>query len=54
LFDRVSGIDPEKDWRQENEVTFVYNSEFDPRWIRRRIRQTMQTFTERKRLNPQD
>ena len=54
LFDRVSGIDPEKDWRQENEVTFVYNSEFDPRWIRRRIRQTMQAFAERKRLNPQD
>jgi anaerobic magnesium-protoporphyrin IX monomethyl ester cyclase len=54
LFDRVSGIDPEKDWRQENEATFVYNSEFDPRWIRRRIRQTMQRFSESKHLNPQD
>jgi anaerobic magnesium-protoporphyrin IX monomethyl ester cyclase len=52
LFDRVSGIDPELDWQQENEVTFVYNSEFDPRWIRNRIRQTMQAFTERKRLKP--
>jgi anaerobic magnesium-protoporphyrin IX monomethyl ester cyclase len=32
LFDRVSGIDPGKDWRRENEVTFVYTSEFDPRF----------------------
>jgi radical SAM superfamily enzyme YgiQ (UPF0313 family) len=51
LFDRVSGIDPEKDWREENEVTFIYNSEFDPSWIRRRIRQTMQVFAERKNLS---
>lgn len=54
LFDRVSGIDPEKDWREENEVTFVYNSEFDPAWIKRRIRQTMLAFTERKRFSQQD
>ncbi len=48
LFDRVSGIDLDKDWSQENEVTFVYNSEFDPRWIRRRVRQTMQAFAEKR------
>jgi radical SAM superfamily enzyme YgiQ (UPF0313 family) len=47
LFDRVSGIDPEKDWRYENDVTFVYTSEFDPRWIKQRIRQTMQAFRAR-------
>lgn len=52
LFDRVSGIDPQKDWRQENEVTFVYTSEFDPRWIRRRIRQTMRAFADKKHTNP--
>jgi anaerobic magnesium-protoporphyrin IX monomethyl ester cyclase len=52
LFERVSGIDPEKDWRWENDVTFVYSSEFDPTWIRRRIRMTMQAFTAKKRTNP--
>jgi anaerobic magnesium-protoporphyrin IX monomethyl ester cyclase len=49
LFDRVSGIDPEKDWSQENEVTFVYTSEFDPKWIKRHIRQTMKAFARMKR-----
>jgi len=48
LYDRVSGIDPLKDWRHENEATFVYSSEFDPKWIKRRIRQTMQAFAEKK------
>jgi len=51
LFDRVSGIDPEKDWRYENDVTFVYTSEFDPRWIKQRIRQTMQAFKAGQGLN---
>lgn len=47
LFDRVSGLD-ERDWNKENEVTFIYSSEFDPRWLRRRIGQTMQAFAEKK------
>jgi anaerobic magnesium-protoporphyrin IX monomethyl ester cyclase len=47
LFDRVSGIDPSKDWSQENDVTFVYTSEFDPQWLKRRIRQTMRAFNQR-------
>jgi anaerobic magnesium-protoporphyrin IX monomethyl ester cyclase len=47
LFDRVSGIDPTKDWSQENDVTFVYTSEFDPQWLKRRIRQTMRAFNQR-------
>ena len=49
LFDRVSGIDENKDWNKENEVTFVYSSEFDERWLRRRIGQTMQAFAEKKK-----
>ncbi len=49
LFDRVSGIDPSRDWESENETTFVYQSEFDPGWLRGRIRQTMNAFTDRKR-----
>ena len=48
LFDRVSGIDENKDWNKENEVTFLYNSEFDEGWLRRRIGQTMQAFAEKK------
>ena len=44
LFNRVSGIDPSKDWSCENDVTFVYSSEFDPHWIKRRIQQTMRKF----------
>jgi anaerobic magnesium-protoporphyrin IX monomethyl ester cyclase len=52
LFDRVSGIDPTRDWSQENDVTFVYASEFDPRWIKRRIQQTMKAFNQRKLSTP--
>lgn len=49
LFERVSNVDKDKDWTKENEVTFVYSSEFDPHWLQRRIKQTMKTFTESKR-----
>jgi len=52
LFDRISGIDPTKDWSIENDVTFVYTSEFDPRWLRRRVRQTMRAFAEKRGLSP--
>ncbi len=51
LFERVSGIDGAKDWNKENEVTFVYSSEFDQRWLRRRIGQTMEAFTIKKKAN---
>jgi len=47
LFERVSGLD-ERDWNKENEVTFLYSSEFDSRWLKRRIGQTMQAFAEKK------
>jgi anaerobic magnesium-protoporphyrin IX monomethyl ester cyclase len=50
LFDRVSGIDKKKDWNTENEVTFVYNSEFDPDWLRGRIDQTMMEFADKKTM----
>jgi len=48
LFDRVSGIDPSRDWTHENDVSFVYASEFDQQWLRRRIHQTMRAFKLRK------
>jgi anaerobic magnesium-protoporphyrin IX monomethyl ester cyclase len=47
LFNCVSGLD-EKDWNKENEVTFIYSSEFDPVWLKRRIAQTMKAFAEKK------
>jgi len=49
LFDRVSGIDPSKDWRMENDVSFVYRSEFDPVRLRRGIHRTMRAFKENKK-----
>jgi hypothetical protein len=36
------------DWNEENEVTFVYESEFDPRWLQCRINETMLAFAEKK------
>jgi anaerobic magnesium-protoporphyrin IX monomethyl ester cyclase len=47
LFNRVSGL-VEGDWNEENEVTFLYSSEFDPDWLKLRIGQTMQAFAEKK------
>jgi anaerobic magnesium-protoporphyrin IX monomethyl ester cyclase len=49
LFERVSGLDENKDWNKENEVTFVFNSEFDESWLRSRIGQTMQAFADKKK-----
>ena len=49
LFKRVSKLDKNMDWNEENEVTFVYESEFDPDWLQRRISETMQVFTGRKK-----
>ncbi len=47
LFERLSDVDTNKDWDTENEVTFVYNSEFDEAWLRRRIDETMRLFAEK-------
>ena len=51
LFERAREIDEEKDWDKENEVTFVYHTEFDQTWLKQRIDQTMQKFEEKKPLN---
>ena len=48
LFARLGGPDDGADWNEENEVTFVYRSEFDADWLRRRIGETMATFTTRR------
>ena len=48
LFERVSKLDTNKDWDEENEVTFVYETEFDVDWLQLRIGETMHTFAEKK------
>jgi len=48
LFDRVTRVETSRDWDVENEVTFVYESEFDSDWIRQRISETMETFNARR------
>jgi anaerobic magnesium-protoporphyrin IX monomethyl ester cyclase len=45
LFARLGGRDDGADWNEENEVTFVYRSEFDAAWLRRRIAETMAAFS---------
>lgn len=37
LFERLGRPDEGKDWTHENEVTFVYSSDIDEAWLRRRI-----------------
>jgi radical SAM superfamily enzyme YgiQ (UPF0313 family) len=49
LFERVGHVDLEKDWTEENETSFVYESEFDAGWLQRRIGETMQRFSDQKR-----
>jgi anaerobic magnesium-protoporphyrin IX monomethyl ester cyclase len=44
LWERLGGPDEGRDWTRENEVTFVYDSEIDEQWLRRRIDETMTAF----------
>jgi anaerobic magnesium-protoporphyrin IX monomethyl ester cyclase len=48
LFERVGKVDRNADWDVENEITFVYESEFDTGWLRSRIDQTMRAFEKKK------
>jgi anaerobic magnesium-protoporphyrin IX monomethyl ester cyclase len=48
LFDRLGGPDEGKDWTRENEVTFIYPSEIDEGWLRRRVDETMRAFTQKR------
>lgn len=48
LFERLGEPDEGMDWRQENEVTFVYPSEIDERWLRGRIDETMRAFAQKR------
>ena len=48
LYERVSGIS-EDDWTIENETRFLYKSEFNDKWLKRRIQETRETFDELKK-----
>ena len=44
LWDRLGGRDEGRDWTHENELTFVFGSDIDQDWLRRRIDETMAAF----------
>ena len=49
LFRRLGGPDDGLDWNEENETTFVYPSQFDADWLRRRIAETTAAFAATRR-----
>jgi len=48
LFERLGEPDEGKDWTRENEITFVFPSDIDESWLRRRIDETRGAFAEKK------
>ncbi|HEX7486235.1 MAG TPA: radical SAM protein [Vicinamibacterales bacterium] len=48
LFERLGEPDEGKDWTRENETTFVFPSDIDENWLRRRIDETMRAFAEKR------
>ena len=44
LWERLGGSDDGRDWTHENEITFVFGSDIDETWLRRRIDETMAAF----------
>jgi anaerobic magnesium-protoporphyrin IX monomethyl ester cyclase len=52
LFTRLGGPDDGADWSHENEVTFVYRSEIDEAWLRRRVDETMAAFAQQRASTP--
>lgn len=44
LYGKVEDISIEEDWTEENEVKFLYQTEFDSIWLKSRIHQTMDEF----------
>ncbi|MGE5229694.1 MAG: B12-binding domain-containing radical SAM protein [Deltaproteobacteria bacterium] len=44
LWERLGGRDEGRDWTHENEPTFVFGSDIDQDWLRRRIDETMAAF----------
>ena len=49
LFSRVGSIDTSADWEKANEITFIYQSEFDEDVLREKIKKAAALFRERRR-----
>jgi anaerobic magnesium-protoporphyrin IX monomethyl ester cyclase len=49
LFDKVSGVREDTDWQYENENRLFYQSDFDERYLRRRIEETYASFESNRR-----
>lgn len=47
LYTRITGLDETADWDIENEIKFVYDSEFDENYLRERINSVMEEFKNR-------
>lgn len=47
LYRRVYGVQPDREWRYENENRMIYNSEFDEVFLNRRINETYEQFAVR-------
>jgi anaerobic magnesium-protoporphyrin IX monomethyl ester cyclase len=41
LYERLGGGDPGRDWTRENELTFVFATDIDQAWLRRRVEETL-------------
>jgi anaerobic magnesium-protoporphyrin IX monomethyl ester cyclase len=51
LFERVSGVDGMNDWTMENEIKFLYQSEFDEEILREKIENFFDKWSSLKKLN---
>ena len=49
LWERLGLDDPERDWTHENDVTLVFDSDFDAAWLQRRIDETHAAFAAARR-----
>jgi anaerobic magnesium-protoporphyrin IX monomethyl ester cyclase len=48
LYERLGGQDPGRDWTYENELTFVFPTDIDEAWLRRRVAETLTEFARRR------
>ncbi|HCY37825.1 MAG: hypothetical protein DKM50_08560 [Candidatus Margulisiibacteriota bacterium] len=48
IFERIKGINCYEDWNYKNELRFIYPTEIDGHWIKRRVSETMSEFSCRK------
>jgi anaerobic magnesium-protoporphyrin IX monomethyl ester cyclase len=49
LYERLGGQDPGLDWTRENELTFVFATDIDEAWLRRRVDETVAEFARRRK-----